>query len=73
MVFPVLYESEELPMSKYFRSLAIAASLAFVLCGSVVAQAAHVRNSIDRHQHPERGFFEKSAAHHHATNLRQAR
>ena len=69
----VQLKSKGFPMSKYFRSIAIVASLAVVLCGSLAAQAAHVRNSIDRHQHPERGFFEKSAAHHHATGLRQAR
>ncbi len=45
------------------RHTIIVASLLAVLCGSCLAHARHIRSVVDRRQHANGAFFEKSKSH----------
>jgi len=51
-------------MSNRFRHFVAIASFVAVLSSASLASASHIRNPIERRQHPGRGFFVKDTGHH---------
>ncbi|KAA5546088.1 hypothetical protein FYK55_04090 [Roseiconus nitratireducens] len=58
-------------MSRRLRHLMVAATLITVVSGASVAQASHIRSTVNRRQHPGHCLFKRDDSHHrHATVIR---